>query len=64
VNIQKYLVVASKIANKYASTYINKEVTRRMEGERKRKQDTEGRKVQKMTKREGKKDCVVRKKDG
>ena len=35
-----------------------------MEGERKRKHDTEGRNVQEMTKKEGKKDWVVRKKDG
>jgi len=43
-------------ANEYGNTYINKEVTRRMEGERKRKHDTEGRNVQEMTKKEGKKD--------
>jgi hypothetical protein len=37
VNIQKYFVVASKIANKYANKYIKEEETRRMVGGRKRK---------------------------
>jgi len=55
VNIQKYFVVASKTANEYAETHINKEVLRRMEGERKRKHDTEGRNVQEMTKKNGRK---------
>jgi hypothetical protein len=35
---------------------LNEEVTRRMEGDRERKQDTEGRNLQKMTKKEGKKE--------
>jgi len=35
-----------------------------MEGEKKRKHDTEGRNVQEITKKEEKKDWVVRKKNG
>jgi len=34
VDIQKYFVVASKIANKYANKYINEEETWRMEGDK------------------------------
>jgi hypothetical protein len=37
VDIKKYFVVASKIANKYANKYIKEEEMRRLEGGGKRK---------------------------
>ena len=64
MNVQKYFAVASKMTNKYAKEYINEGEMIRMEGDRKIKQDTEGRKVQNITKKEGKKEGIIRKNGG